>query len=98
MAPFLSHVFCNIMGLPNPAAAAEVFPQHKKGKSYMKMLVVCYLQGAALTVRVSLSLSWRRLRGVSGIYASHLLGIAVFSYALMPLTRPSLYGGSVFWP
>lgn len=32
LPPLLSHVFCNIMGFPNPASAAEYFPEKKTCK------------------------------------------------------------------
>ncbi|CAO1625025.1 unnamed protein product [Parajaminaea phylloscopi] len=63
LAPLVSHVFCNIMGLPNPWAAAREHPQRR-----------------------------------TAIFATHLLGIAMFASCLQPMTRPSLFGGSLYWP
>lgn len=29
LAPLVAHIFCNVMGLPNPVEAARLYPQHK---------------------------------------------------------------------
>ncbi|KAN0062426.1 CAAX prenyl protease [Thecaphora frezii] len=62
LGPLLSHIFCNIMGLPNPFQAAQWHPQ----KSF-------------------------------GIYLSHVGGILAFAQLLGRLTRPALFGGSLYW-
>ncbi|CAO1621905.1 unnamed protein product [Sympodiomycopsis kandeliae] len=61
--PLLSHVFCNIMGFPNPGHAIQYFPDKR----------------------------WH-------IYGTYLLGIVGFCCGINYLTRPELFGGSVFWP
>lgn len=62
LAPLVSHIFCNIMGLPDPIEAVRIHPHRK----------------------------W-------SIYGAYVAGIVGFAFSIMPLTKPSLFGGSLYW-
>lgn len=94
VAPLLSHIFCNIMGLPNPWAAAKDHPKRRKCESApeRKHFGISLFESHTI-------LRCRFLPPLpsSAIFAAHLIGIALFTLGLRPMTEPSLFSGSLYW-
>lgn len=89
ISPLLSHVFCNVMGFPNPFHAVKYFPDKKNGEWWTAAtgIIDSHLAHSPLCIFFLF---------FSAIHAAHLAGIAGFAMAFNTFTQPGLFGGSVF--
>lgn len=90
--PTISHIFCNVMGLPQYGLHVRMFPKRRIGKQSIYLSLSISADGDRSACLRSFALAKSRTTAIQAMY---LLGIAGYAYTMRWWTQAD---DSLFWP